>query len=1208
MGSHPLHYQSSLEQQQQQQNSQYTQPQNQMMMQGSPQISSSPLMNQNNYMQQQQQQHHQNQLTHQVSSHQGHQYLAQPQHQHQQHQLPNNPMQHNVPPQGQYQQQQYQQQQYQQQQQQQHAQRPTFHRAQSMQHPSTYNDTTGVVTSSTATSTPVINGPRAKCDQVIYEAIAKACEIAVRGRCMDDGMMGAAGHGVAPKRRSWNYGGSTNAQSSSTNNSSSTTSSRFNLEVDEVPCVRSIVQTWKRAPHVPLRLDIYYEHDGCYDHQEQTTDSCDGQQARPPTPQPQRELLERWCIDYVPSSSSNTNNSTSPYSSPSSSPYSSRIMTGATVNSLSENKSSSNSGLSNISQLRQVCKRIVVLLRSLHCLTRMLPSYRLKCLLQSNIANGGSGVTMNGLPGMAGLAAGGNTNSSRMGWGSIGFSIHTVSDYEHEPSLPSPSFARQAFPSVPTPYGNLRLSVMYDATLNPNHMVADLVERRTEWMQRRWTSAGGAGGQHPHEQPQYQYTMEQQYQYQQQLYQQQLYMEQQSHPMPNTMPTSTQPIPISPQVHQYHHARNAAVVSTSTAMIEPREYGSCPPTALMGGPASFGSTGHRSRAVSDFIISDYHHSPNIKSLSHSPSQHVATATGGFYRSGNDGEQHQQQRVMSGLSLAMMNDQANPSIPVEPHMMNQNTHQYASPNNEYGQYPQQQQQQHEEDMILPSFGSPATRAAFHNPPPLYSNSDVDIQQGKLSGMAYDTNENQHHGGGGTHFFHKHAGYGYGYNGSNVHFGEEQEVNAPPPPLSPSPPVVCERSAGTSGGSMSSCPLTSTPPTPHQQGVLWPDNKNGRSKSPLVTRNNSDDHAHVDAPKNVNPTTFQPPPSPGTTTHRSGTPPTSVLASRHHYDHPNSPGGAALDNSKSNQQQQQRSNRRPSSQSVQLLPPVTSLDILQKSPFLAAGRKTTTTEAAGEEEGGANNNHRGGVGVDDNGLCVMPFILGSYRDDMFTSSIPRMVSDERNGNSIAVSTLGGGGGGGSSNHPFGGGLSSYANNSNSSVHRGSMGSTSHHHRHFVVPEQTEAEELPFEVDDDNLLVRSGGAALSSSNNSPSKSGGGSRSLWGSTKADNVLDGTLGGDVAEIASSLAVSSLHHRCAADGKVRLKMFESSTRMVESAGVGVGGSGEGDLNLTTMTTANNGGGGDPRSDFASIKDQLSDFRSFGASLMISSSTQESQSN
>jgi len=28
-----------------------------------------------------------------------------------------------------------------------------------------------------------INGPRSKCDQVVYEAIAKSCEIVVRGRC-----------------------------------------------------------------------------------------------------------------------------------------------------------------------------------------------------------------------------------------------------------------------------------------------------------------------------------------------------------------------------------------------------------------------------------------------------------------------------------------------------------------------------------------------------------------------------------------------------------------------------------------------------------------------------------------------------------------------------------------------------------------------------------------------------------------------------------------------------------------------------------------------------------------------------------------------------------------------------------------------------------------------------------------------------------------
>ena len=43
-----------------------------------------------------------------------------------------------------------------------------------------------------------ISGPRSKCDQVVYEAIAKACEIVVRGRCdVPPATSAAAGGGTS---------------------------------------------------------------------------------------------------------------------------------------------------------------------------------------------------------------------------------------------------------------------------------------------------------------------------------------------------------------------------------------------------------------------------------------------------------------------------------------------------------------------------------------------------------------------------------------------------------------------------------------------------------------------------------------------------------------------------------------------------------------------------------------------------------------------------------------------------------------------------------------------------------------------------------------------------------------------------------------------------------------------------------------------------
>jgi len=1003
---------------------------------------------------------------------------------------------------------------------------------------------------------------------------------------------------IERKRRSWNYNGNTTSANTASGASNSSTSSRFNIEVDEVPSVRTAVSPWKRTLAIPLRLDIYYEHDACYDGTTQSRDVCQGQggESLQPQPQqqPQRELLERWCIDYIPSQSNNNNASLS--TSPSTSPYSSRIMAGTTIASSFLNDKAA----TNISQLRQVCKRIVVLLRSLHCLTRMLPAYRLKCLLMSHINVAQS------------------SGSQQVGWGRIGYSIHMGNSYEHDAltsaaaagsSLPSPSFCRHSLPNVATPHGKLWVSVMYDATLNPNDMMRDLVERRSEWMQRCCGMMGAGGGQLlQHQHPQ----LQQQYQ-----------LEQVPYPiMGGGSPASTRPIPIIAQGRAGHPSQHRAIhysggatnnsIPRQAIINNSREYNSCPPNAnMMGGPASLGGIiptssmgghGHRSRAVSDFIISDYHNSPKLKPTS-SPLGGNDNATASVAGGGT------QQRVMSGLSLAMMNEQeTHPNISNHGQYQQQQLQQQLEEARKLQQAQQYQQQQEEEEMILP-FGSPATRAAFHNPPPLYNHASgtgnvvnesqqqqqeqqhVIARSSSPGGVGIKMAENHNPGsvgtsGSGTHFFHRHGGYGYGYNnGSNVvQFGEEQ----PPPPL---PPPPFQPAAGSPGSnrplSTSPRPMMGTPPA-NNQGLLLP---SAGSRSPS------------EAPF-VNPTMMQQQPhspSLGTMHSRSCTPPvqTSNLASRQY---------SPLGNNNSHQQggssDHQRSNsKRISSSSMQLLPPITSLDILQKSPFCVAGRKTTTAATAGKEE-----------------------MLTSL------SSIPRMVptnstgerDDSGNGSSIAVSTLGGGS---SSNNPLMPSdtteLSSVAVAvvAGGSHHAGNNGNNARTESSAVVT-QTETEELPFAVDDDdendNPLV-SGATAASSS---PSKSG--SPSLWGSTtnKADNaLLDETLsgshvggGGGMADIACSLAVSSLHHRCATDGKIRLKMFES-TRTVESAIVATGASGGDVGNFDMATNASNGGndngnggdGDDLTSDFASIKNQLLDFRSFGASLMVGSDdTHDSQ--
>mmetsp|Transcript_6463 Transcript_6463/g.12934 ORF Transcript_6463/g.12934 Transcript_6463/m.12934 type:complete len:786 (-) Transcript_6463:150-2507(-) len=160
-------------------------------------------------------------------------------------------------------------------------------------------------------------GPRAKADQVIFEALCKACEMIVASR-------GEQQHQQqAPQ-----------------------VSSRFNLTLPEHASVRQILQKWRRALHLPLRLDVYYQHPN-----ETTTTET------PAADAPQRELLERWCLVYAPPSSEEW------------------IQYQQQQQRMGYNKTTTQAvTLDPIVQLRQVCKKIVVWLRTLYCMARLLPA------------------------------------------------------------------------------------------------------------------------------------------------------------------------------------------------------------------------------------------------------------------------------------------------------------------------------------------------------------------------------------------------------------------------------------------------------------------------------------------------------------------------------------------------------------------------------------------------------------------------------------------------------------------------------------------------------------------------------------------------------------------------------------------------------------------------------------------------------------------
>lgn len=500
------------------------------------------------------------------------------------------------------------------------------------------------------------------------------------------------------------------------------------------------------------------------------------------------------------------------------------------------------------------------------------------------------------------------------------------------------------------------------------------------------------------------------------------------------------------------------------------------------------------------------------------------------------------RVMSGLSLAMMNETDNAINNNVVHKVPE--HRRANSANEYGRRcvvgDDGPGENVNDELVVIPFGSPATRrAAFHTPPPPLLS--------ETPGGGGDS---------GTHFFHRHGGYGYGYNnGSNLQFGNEQkdwdEPNILPPPSllpQPRPNVVTSSDGARSYLSHDASRLISTTP-PANRVMKATSLQPSVSATPHYERSGSD--------------------TPPTVAHLNRSP---LVSSPTYNQHQQQPPSISL------------------SMSVQqsILPPITSLDVLQKSPFNIAQRRRTASTSG--KESTLREGDEGGPRQDAEMM-------------MFLSSIPRMVpsaSGERSDCNVAVSTLGddppsipmippSAGSGAvdasgectSSNGPHVSG--GCTNNDNNSACRKSF-----------LP-QAESDHLPFAADDDDALL----AVAPTLSSSPAKSsvgGNTSRSLWGSTKAD-MLDGTLGGGgMAEIATSLAVSSLHHRCATDGKIRLKMFEGAKSTIVEGDRGYG--------LKATPSTNDDACGDPSFDFAAIQDRLSDFRSFGASLMISSTHHE----
>ena len=353
-------------------------------------------------------------------------------------------------------------------------------------------------------------GPRAKCDQVVYEAIAKAAEIIVRGRCRcennNDNNNNNTDNNNANKRNSPSgsgsrsrthsqYGTNSSAGNGNGNNTTTTnTGTRFYLEIEEVTTVRSILQMWKRSLHVPLRLDVYYEY---------CTDPTQPDQST------RKELLERWCIDYLVSHEQNANSSLYGHGSG----YGHGHENSQSQHHHGSNVSPRHKSDDMITQLRQVVKRVMVQLRVLFSLTRMMPAYRLHHALMDDLEHGNRNHALSNLnrPLGSGPGLGGgyyqnnassmenihqnqdtNTNTSYrdLVGGQINFSFYVSDTPPSENRLNSDAlfssstnkpFARHDLDPIPTPFGVLHLTSLFDESLSVENVLTNRAKRIMEW-------------------------------------------------------------------------------------------------------------------------------------------------------------------------------------------------------------------------------------------------------------------------------------------------------------------------------------------------------------------------------------------------------------------------------------------------------------------------------------------------------------------------------------------------------------------------------------------------------------------------------------------------------------------------------------------------------------------------------------------------------
>lgn len=911
---------------------------------------------------------------------------------------------------------------------------------------------------------------------------------------------------------------------------------------------RTNLQRFRHSLHVPLRLDIYYQYNEVVVSDPNGNGKDDGNYAPQTQTIQKRDLLERWCIDYVPSSDPSASSS-----SVLSSAYGGQSGQGQQPYQQQNHNQQQQQQQQHLPQhsddilvqLRRVCRRVVVLLRNLHCLTRMMPTYGLH---QSLVL--GADATKRGLGNLGGV--GGYYPRSRHQQhqqqhplavpedlrhhpvaGQIGFALYPSStdglrsEAELFGSSNSP-FARHEVGSIPTPFGTLHLTGFYDSSLQVNRVMTMRVGRLR--------TLGLLGSDEEEE--------DQQRQGRQQLPHLQrgaiaIPQQNQLHTGPDT---GTEAVAGEAQYHQSLPS-NAMQTAAAAAAASSVPFGASP---IIQNYAK--SPLHRPHTLGRelpprMVLNRTNSLPPERGIAAPGNQgvrigsgtHTPASAGSTPRMvGLEGGENK--RVMSGLSLALMNEEAKGD--------DSNQGGTTEHVGEAGLEPTNSPHEVEEE-------SSVRRRALHHPPP--------------------------------------AMYGYGYNNPELQQTSQQPLRSSPPDGSSSA-IARSRASSPSPmllrvGTPTDC-LSSTPP--FSQGLaMAAAARAGRSGAPdspgtpgsaaslrragllrvqqqqqggsgRFTRPSPAGGGMPDkSPPFVNPMSLQAPPTPDSARGQPSSQDTSpglirasgivaaVPPAQLHIPDPTSSEKGGGSN---------------------LLPPLSSLDILRTSPFkvsgssMAAGMGSAAAFASSQQQGSVHNQQISGSG--NVGFSLLSSLSGTGASPYSTPY----------GSGLMKPSVGGFG-------DDGPGLSSKMGSAHGYSSRIGVASSALAPRDPINTGADEADEMPFAVE-----------------TGPSPSFGSSG--LGSNIADAQRASQQGGIVtgsglmagSTASSQLLVASFAHRCATAG--RLKMFDED-EVPKSAS---------DENAiptahNSSAGANNESRSQPHNTADDLTSQLADLRAFGASLM-----------